>query len=60
MAPTEATVAERLQFQLDLSADALRDLFYMTPIRWQAGSTGAESEEGRTVSVDVWVASSRA
>lgn len=60
VAPAEATVAERVQFQLALTAEALRDLFYMTPIRWQAGSTGAESEEGRTVSVDVWVASSLA
>ena len=58
--PEEAQSARRLEFQMELSAEALRDLFYMTPIRWQAGSTGAESEEGRKVSVDVWVASSQA
>jgi 23S rRNA (guanine745-N1)-methyltransferase len=57
-APPEAAVARRLELQLDLSAEALRDLFYMTPIRWQAGSTGASTEEGRTVSVDVWVSTS--
>lgn len=60
VAPEEAQSARRLELQLDLSAEALRDLFYMTPIRWQAGSTGSESETGRTVSVDVWIASSHA
>lgn len=58
VAPFEALTAERLEFQLDLDAGGLRDLFYMTPIQWQAGATGAESAEGRTVTVDVWVASS--
>lgn len=58
VAPAEAAVAERVQFQLDLTAEALRNLFFMTPIRWQAGSTGAEANSGRAVSVDVWVASS--
>jgi 23S rRNA (guanine745-N1)-methyltransferase len=57
-APEEAQSARRLEFQLDLSAGALRDLYFMTPIRWQAGSTGADDDQGRTVSVDVWVATS--
>lgn len=55
--PAEATTATRVQFQLALDAAALRELFYMTPIRWQAGATGNEDEAGRTVSVDVWVSS---
>ena len=58
VAPVEAVGAHRIEFQLQLDTQALRDLFYMTPIRWQAGATGAESEVGRSVSVDVWVASS--
>jgi SAM-dependent methyltransferase len=58
-APPEAQSAQRLRFELDLSAAALRDLFFMTPIRWQAGATGAQTDDGRTVTVDVWVSSSR-
>jgi len=58
VAPAEAVAAQRLEFELQLDAEALRDLFYMTPIQWQAGASGAESEIGRTVTVDVWVASS--
>lgn len=57
--PAEAATSNRVQFQLQLAAEALRDLFFMTPIRWQAGATGAQSEVGRTVTVDVWVSSSR-
>lgn len=52
--PEEAHQAARVRFQLDLTADALRDLFHMTPIRWQKGAQ-LQAEEGRTVSVDVWV-----
>jgi len=58
VAPPEAAAAQRLEFQLQLNAEALRDLFYMTPIQWQSGAKGSESEVGRTVSIDVWVASS--
>jgi len=58
VAPVEAVAAQRVEFQLQLSAEALRDLFYMTPIQWQAGASGSDSHAGRTVSVDVWVASS--
>ena len=52
----EAAAATRVRFALHLDAAALSDLFYMTPIRWQAGATGADT--GRAVSVDVWVSSS--
>ena len=58
--PAEAAGAQRVTFQLPLEAEALRDLFFMTPIRWQAGATGAHSEIGRTVTVDVWVSSTLA
>lgn len=54
----EADTATRVQFELQLDATALRELFYMTPIQWQAGATGAATEGGRTVSVDVWVSTS--
>lgn len=54
----EAASATRVQFELALDASALRELFYMTPIQWQAGATGAATEAGRTVSVDVWVSTS--
>jgi len=60
VAPLEAVAAQRVEFELQLSADALRDLFYMTPIQWQAGASGFDAEVGRTVTVDVWVASSSA
>lgn len=60
VAPTEAFAARRIEFELQLSAEALQDLFYMTPMQWQAGASGSDSEVGRTVSVDVWVASSSA
>ncbi len=71
--PGEATAAIRVEFQLQLSADARRDLFLMTPLRWQAGAIGAATEhggevhggevhggevQGGAVSVDVWVSSS--
>lgn len=55
--PPEATSAVRVQFVLDLSAEAAHDLFLMTPIRWQA----ADRVDGpASVTVDVWVSSSRA
>ena len=55
--PVEAETATRVQFDLHLDAASLRELFFMTPIQWQAGATGADTEHGRTVSVDVWVCS---
>lgn len=55
--PPEATSAVRVQFVLDLSAEAAHDLFLMTPIRWQA----TDRVDGpASVTVDVWVSSSRA
>lgn len=62
VAPPPAVAAQRVEFELQLSAEALHDLFYMTPIQWQAGASGSDSEAGRTVTVtvDVWVASSSA
>lgn len=56
--PREAITATRVEFQLELSAEPLRDLFLMTPIRWQAGATGDATERGGAISVDVWVSSS--
>ena len=58
--PLEAVAAQRVAFELRLTAEALHDLFYMTPIQWQAGATGSDVQVGRTVTVDVWVASSHA
>ncbi len=58
VAPQGTATARRVEFHLQLSADALRDLFYMTPIQWQSGATGSDSQEGRSVTVDVWVSSS--
>ncbi len=55
--PPDATSAVRVQFNLDLSAEAAHDLFLMTPIRWQAGD---RVDGPASVSVDVWVSSSRA
>jgi 23S rRNA (guanine745-N1)-methyltransferase len=53
--PPEATTAQRLQFELSLGAEALADLFFMTPIRWQSGSAAAIAAGVSSVSVDVWV-----
>jgi 23S rRNA (guanine745-N1)-methyltransferase len=58
VAPPEAQTARRLRVELELTSEALRELFFMRPIRWQAGSTGAEADVGRTVTVDVWVSTS--
>jgi 23S rRNA (guanine745-N1)-methyltransferase len=55
-APAEATSARHVECTLDLTADAARDLFLMTPIRWQAG---ARLDGPAQVTVDVWVSSSR-
>lgn len=55
VAPPEAASAVHLEFALDLDADGADDLFLMTPVRY-AGDRG---EGPRTVSVDVWVSSSR-
>ena len=55
--PPEAAHSVRVEFTLDLTAEAARDLFLMTPIRWQAG---ARLEGPTRVTVDVWVASTRA
>ena len=60
VAPAESFASLRVQFELQLSAESLRDLFFMTPIQWQAGARGSDSQEGNTVTVDVWVASSSA
>ncbi|MEI7547208.1 MAG: methyltransferase domain-containing protein [Actinomycetota bacterium] len=54
--PMEAAQSRRLEFVLDLNAEAAHDLFLMTPIRWQAG---ARVDGPATVSVDLWVSSSR-
>ena len=54
--PPEAAHAVRVQFVLDLTADAAHDLYLMTPIRWQAG---ARVDGPASVTVDVWVASTR-
>ena len=54
--PPEAANAVHVEFALDLSADAAHDLFLMTPIRWQAG---ARVEGPASVTVDVWVSTSR-
>ena len=53
--PPEATGAERVQFTLPLTPEALGDLFFMTPIRWQSGSAAALVAGVDEVTVDVWV-----
>lgn len=53
--PPEATDATHVQFTLPLSPEALTDLFFMTPIRWQSGSAAALAAGLREVTVDVWV-----
>lgn len=61
--PTEATNAVRVEFTLDLSVDAHHDLFLMTPLRWQTANRVDRvdrAEEPSSVTVDVWVSSSRA
>lgn len=52
--PENATSAQRVQFDLDLSEEAAHDLFSMTPLVWQ---TAADAAPVTHVSVDVWVAS---
>jgi 23S rRNA (guanine745-N1)-methyltransferase len=51
--PSEAMHAERVQFDLDLTDEASRNLFSMTPLVWQ---TAASASPVSHVSVDVWVA----
>ena len=55
--PAEAAGAVRVEYTLDLTAEAALDLFLMTPIRWQAG---ARAEGPASVTVDVWVSTSTA
>ena len=50
--PVQAQHAKRIQFDLDLSIEAARDLFSMTPLVWQ---TAANATPTTHVSVDVWV-----
>lgn len=52
--PAEASDAVRVQFTLELTDDAARDLYTMTPLQFQASSADAVRTV-RTVSVDVWV-----
>ncbi len=63
-APPEAVWSRRVQFPLVLTADALTDLFHMTPIRWQSGSApvvaAAAASGVTTVTVDVWLSASAA
>jgi len=54
--PPEAVDAIHVEFSLDLDAKAARDLFLMTPIRWQAGS---RVDGPMRVTVDMWVSSSQ-
>ena len=54
-APPDASSARQVRFQLALAADALAELFLMTPIRWQSGAAAAAAAAGREVTVDVWV-----
>jgi len=51
-APQQADSSRRVSFQLDLTPDAARDLFSMTPLVWQSDPS---HELVQHVSVDVWV-----
>lgn len=55
-APQSADESDRITFGLDLTPDAARDLFSMTPLVWQ---TDATHEPTQHVTVDVWVSSRR-
>ena len=55
--PPHAKNAERIQFTLELTDETARDLYTMTPLQWQASAQHAVNHV-RTVSVDVWLASS--
>lgn len=50
--PTEAQQAERVTFSLSLTDESARNLFSMTPLRWQ---TAADATPTTQVTVDVWV-----
>lgn len=54
--PPEAVTATHVELTLHLDGEGTRDLFLMTPIRWQSGS---RVEGPMTVTVDMWVSSSR-
>jgi hypothetical protein len=55
--PEQARLATRVEFELQLSPTAVADLYFMTPLRWQAGASGSDAESSRSVTVDVWVCS---
>lgn len=60
VAPAEAASAVRVTYTLHLDAEATRDLYLMTPIRWQAGARVERPDAGgMSVTVDVWVSSSQ-
>lgn len=50
--PPEAQEAERVTFSLSLTDESARDLFSMTPLRWQ---TAADATPTAHVTADVWV-----
>lgn len=56
----EAASAVHVEFVLELTPDAARDLFLMTPIRWQSGARVVDEHPDRpaSVTVDVWVSTS--
>ena len=60
--PPEAAAAVHVEFTLELSAEVAKDLFLMTPIRWQSGArvaeAPAEAPVSASVTVDVWVSTS--
>lgn len=57
--PAEAADAAHVEFTLHLDNKAARDLFLMTPIRWQTGSRDGWAEGPTEVTVDMWVSSSQ-
>ncbi|CAB4362850.1 unannotated protein [freshwater metagenome] len=58
--PPEASSAVHVEFTLELSDGDARDLFLMTPIRWQSGARVADAhvEASASATVDVWVSTS--
>ena len=52
--PAHAQHAQRLTFELDLTAEQATDLFSMTPLVWQ---TAADAAPTNRVTADVWVSS---
>jgi 23S rRNA (guanine745-N1)-methyltransferase len=51
--PAGAASADRLTFELTLTAGAAVDLFTMTPLQWQSAAAAAPADK---VTIDVWVA----